>query len=128
MVVIMIVSILAAVAIPIYRGRIDNAKWSEGRAMMGTIATQIRVWCAERAPDYAGAKPSSLADLGYNAGDFTGTYFADADFTVINVTSINPLVFTITCIPTTKPNRPSSPSSMTMIGAADGTVTWIETP
>jgi general secretion pathway protein G len=30
MVVILIVSILAAVAIPILRGRIDAAKWSEG--------------------------------------------------------------------------------------------------
>ncbi|MHC4344681.1 MAG: type IV pilin protein, partial [Planctomycetota bacterium] len=31
MVVILIVAILAAVAIPILRGRIDAAKWSEGR-------------------------------------------------------------------------------------------------
>jgi len=37
MVVIFIVGILAAVAIPIMRGRIDSAKWSEGRAGAGSI-------------------------------------------------------------------------------------------
>jgi hypothetical protein len=27
--------------------RIDDAKWSEGKAMMGTLATAIRAWNAE---------------------------------------------------------------------------------
>ena len=35
MVVVLIVSILAAVMIPIIRGRIDSAKWTEGKAIMG---------------------------------------------------------------------------------------------
>jgi len=47
MVVILIVAILAAVAIPILTARIDAAKWSEGKAMMGTIATAIRAYYAE---------------------------------------------------------------------------------
>jgi len=33
MVVIMIVGILAAVAIPLMRGRVDSAKWSEGKQL-----------------------------------------------------------------------------------------------
>ena len=43
MVVILIVGILAAVAIPIMRGRIDSAKWSEGKAMMGTSYLNTRL-------------------------------------------------------------------------------------
>ena len=36
MVVILIVGILAAVAIPLMQGRIDKAKWSEANATAGT--------------------------------------------------------------------------------------------
>ena len=47
MVVILIVGILAAVAIPLMKGRIDSAKWSEANAAAGTIRTGIRAWhCA----------------------------------------------------------------------------------
>ncbi len=42
MVVILIVAILASVAIPMMRGRIDSAKWSEAAATAGTIATAVR--------------------------------------------------------------------------------------
>lgn len=48
MVVVIIVAILAAVMIPIMQGRIDSAKWSEGRAMAGTIKTAIKAYYAER--------------------------------------------------------------------------------
>ena len=58
MVVILIVSILAAVAIPIMRGRIDAAKWSEGRAMAGTVATSLRAYAAEKGDDQNAATPS----------------------------------------------------------------------
>jgi prepilin-type N-terminal cleavage/methylation domain-containing protein len=77
MVVILIVSILAAVAIPILRSRIDAAKWSEGKAMAGTIATAIRAYCAEH-----DAPPTSLADMGFLAADFDGTYFAIGNFDI----------------------------------------------
>ena len=126
-VVVLIVGILAAAAVPIYRGRIDKTKWSEGTAMMGTIATQIRVWCSEHSAGYSGPFPKTLAELGFNPGDLTGTYFSDADFTVINVISINPLIFTITCTPLTQPDRPRSPSSMTLIANPDGSIDWLET-
>ncbi|MHC4645459.1 MAG: type IV pilin protein [Planctomycetota bacterium] len=102
MVVILIVGILAAVAIPILRGRIDAAKWSEGKAMMGSVATAIRAYHAEKGP--LGAAPTILGvgatGLGFAAGDLTGTYFVDADF-VFTVTAMDPLTFTITCTPST---------------------------
>jgi type IV pilus assembly protein PilA len=98
MVVILIVSILAAVAIPILRGRINAAKWSEGRAMMGSIATAIRAYAAEKGA--GGALPTTLATgstgLGFAAGDLTGTYFNDAMFS-FSVTALSPVDFQVSC-------------------------------
>ena len=115
MVVILIVGILAAVAIPILRGRIDAAKWSEGKAMMGSIATAIRAYHAEKGP--TGAAPTILGvgntGLGFAAGDLTGKYFADADFT-FNVTGMNPLAFSISCTPATQAERPATPATVTL--------------
>ncbi len=98
MVVILIVGILAAVAIPILRGRIDAAKWSEGKAMMGSIATSIRAYHAEKGP--SGAAPTTLAiaplGLGFTNADLTGTYFTNADFT-FTVSDMVTLTYLITC-------------------------------
>ncbi len=101
MVVILIVSILAAVAIPIMRGRIDAAKWSEGRAMMGTIGTCIRAYCAEhdQAPS-TGDFTSWGTELGFVQGDFQGAYFTYAAFNIDGVVYDpnileSPLTFTI---------------------------------
>ena len=47
MIVIVIVGILAAVAIPIYQGNIKKAKMSECDAALGTIRTALRVYYAE---------------------------------------------------------------------------------
>ena len=121
-VVILIVGILASVAIPMLRGRIDAAKWSEGKAMMGSIATSIRAYHAEKGP--AGAAPTVLGigatGMGFAAGDLTGTYFADADFTFA-VTAMNPLpIYTITCTPVTAADRPTNPASYVL----DQTGTW----
>ncbi len=109
MVVILIVGVLAAVAIPILRGRIDAAKWSEGKAMMGTVARSIRAYHGEKGP--TGNAPTTLlpgaTGLGFAAGDLTGSYFIDADF-MFNVTSMDPLTYTATCTPTTTSLSPAS--------------------
>jgi type IV pilus assembly protein PilA len=84
MVVILIVGILAAAAIPIIRGRIDSAKWSEGKAAMGTIATAMRTYAAEKgtAGTYGSGRPT-LATLGFSASDLRGTYFTIANYSVV---------------------------------------------
>ena len=85
MVVILIVSILAAVAIPIMRGRIDSAKWSEGKSMMGTIATSIRAYVAEKDTEPVIGKlnlTTVAGPLGFRTSDFDGTYFDAADFEI----------------------------------------------
>jgi prepilin-type N-terminal cleavage/methylation domain-containing protein len=92
MVVILIVGILAAVAIPLMQGRIDKAKWSEANATAGTIRTAIRAYAAETSVLTAqGLIGNTLADaatqaaLGFSATDCEGTYFASGDYTITGV-------------------------------------------
>ena len=114
MVVILIVGILAAVAIPIMRGRIDSAKWSEGKAALGTIATALRAYGAEKgAGGTYGA--ISLATLGFNAGDLQGTYFTIANYSVVssayNPAGVPQLTFVVQA---TAPAGITSPARVTL--------------
>ena len=127
MVVVLIVGILASVAIPILRGRIDSAKWSEGKAMMGSIATAVRAYAAEKGP--SGDDPTLIIGvcqtcLGFVAGDLTGTYFADADFALTAVDiGASPITYTITCTAGTQAEAPSNPGGYTLTQA--GTFTAV---
>jgi len=91
MVVIMIVGILAAVSVPMMSGRVDAAKWSEGSATAGSIRVGVRAYVAEHGTTAAIADLEDqtaddiLSELGFNAGDLTGTYFSASDFTVKNI-------------------------------------------
>jgi len=116
MVVILIVAILAAVAIPIMRGRLDAAKWTEGKAMAGTIATSIRAYCAEKNPDnLTGANKDILTwtELGLKDTDFDGTYFDNSLFnwSVDYDKATEELNFTVTV---NKPITISSPDAWTL--------------
>ena len=89
MVVILIVGILAAVAVPILRGRIEQAKWSEAAATAGAIRTAVRAYYAEN-PGTAGGWSSQAVTgvqttLGFTSGDLTGRYFQADNFTIANV-------------------------------------------
>ena len=123
MVVILIVGILAAVAIPMMRGRIDSAKWSEGKSVMGTIATAIRVHVAEKGSSFT-ATPT-LAQLGFSASDLTGTYFTGGESGIGNfswaITASDPIAFTVTATAGTGITTPSK-----IVLAQDGS--WTETP
>ncbi|MFZ0034403.1 MAG: prepilin-type N-terminal cleavage/methylation domain-containing protein [Sedimentisphaerales bacterium] len=123
MVVILIVGILAAVAIPLMRGRIDSAKWSEGKSIMGTIATGLRAHLAEKGAAYT-AVPT-LAQLGFAANDLSGTYFAGGESGVGNFTWIitdnDPMTFLITA---TAGATITTPSKITLDAAGN----WVETP
>jgi len=91
MVVILIVGILAAVAIPLMQGRIDKAKWSEANATAGTIRTAIRAYAAETSVATAVALGGNLGvvatqtKLGFIASDLEGTYFTAANYAITNV-------------------------------------------
>ena len=86
MVVILIVGILAAVAVPILRGKINASKWSEAAATAGAIRSAVRAAYAE---DSTATLTGACTDggalavlLGFQAGDLTGRYFTGANFTV----------------------------------------------
>jgi type IV pilus assembly protein PilA len=124
MVVILIVGILAAVAIPIMRGRIDAAKWSEGKAGMGSIATALRAYAAEKGD--TGTYPPSLTVLGFQASDLHGTYFTIANYSITAASftaAADPeLTFTVQC--TNAGTGITSPTQITL----DNTGAWVETP
>jgi type IV pilus assembly protein PilA len=126
MVVILIVGILAAVAIPIMRGRIDSAKWSEGKAALGTVATALRAYAAEKgATGTYGANLPTLATLGLTASDLHGTYFVSTNYSVLTssfTAGADPeLTFTVKA---TKGTGITSPTAVTL----DNTGAWVETP
>jgi type II secretory pathway pseudopilin PulG len=86
MVVILIVGILAAVAVPILRGRTEQAKWSEAAATAGATRSAMRAYYVEE-PIAAAAMVGSTVDtiqgaLGFTAGDLTGRYFQASNFTI----------------------------------------------
>ncbi len=87
MVVILIVGTLAAVAVPIIRGRIDSVKWSEGKATMGAIASALRIYAAEKGTggNYGKNLPT-LEELGFTAGDLQGKYFDISNYEVSKTT------------------------------------------
>ncbi|MHC4337338.1 MAG: type II secretion system protein [Planctomycetota bacterium] len=97
MVVILIVGILAAVAVPIMRGRIDSAKWSEANASAGAIKTAIRAYIAEKGPsyDYSGIvgtldTQAIYEALGFASSDLAGAYFNQADYDITSVVADPP--------------------------------------
>lgn len=92
MVVILIVAILAAVAIPVMRGRIDSAKWSEGLAGADTIKTSIRAYIAEHGPDHdydeilgclCGGPIAQV--LGFTRGELQGKYFDQDSYSITDI-------------------------------------------
>ena len=120
MVVIVIVGILASVSAPILRGRIEQAKWSEGAATAGTIKTAVRISYAEN-PAVAGAwrgqAVSGVATtLGFQAGDLTGMYFTVDNFTISSVDANGNAVIAV-----------SAPTGLTGSGVL-GAAGWIYTP
>ncbi len=89
MVVILIVGILAAVAVPILRGRIESAKWSEAAAIAGSIRVALRAYYTEDSIAVAAMAGSTLdtiqGALGFTSGDLSGQYFQASNFTFASV-------------------------------------------
>jgi prepilin-type N-terminal cleavage/methylation domain-containing protein len=128
MVVILIVGILAAVAVPIMRGRIDSAKWSEANASAGAIRTAVRAYIAEKGPNYAnyaeiegGMDTAAGTLLGFSSSDLAGAYFDQSDYVVSAVAADPP-----SCVITVGPSSHSGAPAGTGTLAADGT--WSVAP
>jgi len=74
MIVVVIIGILAAIIIPLLLSRVEKAKYSEGKAIAGQIATAVRAYVAEFG-DTASATPDLVTDLGFRAHELDGKYF-----------------------------------------------------
>lgn len=118
MVVVLIVGILAAVAVPLMSGRIDSAKWSEAKAAMGTIASAIRSYAAEKG-NFTTAP--SLAEVGISNNDLDGTYFTHNAYAITSASNASGQIsFVITCTAasSTRSNKPTTPAAMTLTSSA----------
>lgn len=97
MIVIVIIGVLAAVAVPIYNNNVMKAKMSEADASLGSIRTQLRVYYGENGvyPTEATAVPvvgQSWNDI--NDGELDGKYFRDTSYTYTSAAGSD---YTITC-------------------------------
>ena len=128
--VIFIVGILAAIAVPLYRGRIDSARWSEGKAGASSIRTAARAFCSERDSNWGGVWANvTLVDLGFNvvngAGgdDLDGKYFTNESYSIA-FTAYNTYTITVTAAASLSPDRASVPAAITL----DQDGVWTEIP
>ena len=125
MVVILIIGILAAVAVPLMRGRIDSAKWSEARATAGTAKTGVRTVVTTMDPNYTDYVliEDSLGNgllallLGFTNTSLDGSYFNQADYTISDVNGVDG-----TCVVTVSSTHPKGPLGVGIL-AADGS--WL---
>ena len=114
MVVVLIVGILAAIAVPLLSGRIDSSKWSEAKAAMGTIGSALRAYAAEKG-DFAAAP--TFAAIGLANSDLDGTYFSHDAYIITSASaSTGQVTFVITCTAasSTRSDKPSNPASKTL--------------
>jgi prepilin-type N-terminal cleavage/methylation domain-containing protein len=89
MVVILIVAVLAAAAIPLMRGRIDQSKWSEANASAGAIRNAVKTYFMDSGNIITGDLDDTAVQqaLGMQSGDLTGSYFTASDYTIDSVNS-----------------------------------------
>ena len=114
MVVILIVGILAAASVPMMRGRIDSAKWSEANATAGTIRSAVRVYFAEHGSAPTGSmNTTNQGLLGFTAADLTGTYFVPTDYNIDSVDSNGNAAVTVTG---SQSNAPSGSKTLSASG------------
>ena len=122
LVVIMIVGILAAVAVSMLQGRINEAKISEGKAIAGSIAVALRAYYAQN--DQASVSNPGLTTLGIRGSDLDGTYFDPSHFSWTGAyvgNSDPPFTFTVTV---QTPEDILTPSRITL----DQNGVWTEIP
>jgi prepilin-type N-terminal cleavage/methylation domain-containing protein len=106
MVVVLIVAVLAAILVPYLTARLEAARWSEGKAGCGTLATALRAMWAEQGEEnwLAATDPEAYLTI----GDLRGKYFSIGDYTITfgTPTTEYPITYTIAV------SQPSNPTTV----------------
>jgi type II secretory pathway pseudopilin PulG len=116
--IVVIIGILSAVAIPYMRGRTDANKWSEGKAQAVSISTAADNYINEK-DKYYDFSGTALEDLGFRVnlnaggGDLDGKYFTDDCFT-IQFSKDGDYLITVDASKSTSGDPPSKPRQMTL--------------
>lgn len=111
-IVIVIAGILAAVAVPIYKGLIDDSKWSEARVGLGSIRTALDVYRAKysgKLPGVTTGQVSAVATrIGVDSNSLTNLrYFNSSDFTITAVdTDAGTFTIQVDGLNSTNPDSP----------------------
>ncbi len=115
MVVILIVAVLAAAAVPLMRGRIDRSKWTEANAAAGSIRTTMKTYLMETGNTVTGSLTNASVQqaLGIQSGDLTGSYFIAADYNIDSVGADGIAVITVTG---SQSNAPSGSKTLKLDG------------
>lgn len=101
MIVIVIIGVLAAVAVPIYTNNVTKAKMSEADAALGSVRTQLRVYYGENGSYPVQASAAAVVGASWNdisTGELNGKYFADASYTYLSADGVS---YTLSCAPGT---------------------------
>ena len=98
MVVILIVAVLAAAAVPLMRGKIDRSKWTEANSTAGAIRNAVKTYYMETGNIITGTLDDASVQqaLGVQSGDLTGSYFIAADYQIDSVSTDGIAVITAT--------------------------------
>jgi len=114
MVVILVVGILAAAAMPLMSGRIESSKWSEAKATMDTIAVALRAYAAEKGTF---TSAPSLATIGITESELDGVYFSHEAYGIASASAANGQAsFVIICAAanSTRSGKPTYPAVMAL--------------
>jgi prepilin-type N-terminal cleavage/methylation domain-containing protein len=87
MVVILIIALLAGVAIPLMKVRVDRSKWTEANAVAGMIRNAVKTCYFQDGTAVTGGmdNPDNQAALNMTENDLTGTYFVPGDYQIVSV-------------------------------------------
>ena len=115
MVVILIVSVLAAAAVPLMRGKIDRRKWTEANSAAGAIRSAVKLYFVETGNTVTGnlANASVQQAVNMQDADLTGVYFGPSDYEIKSVSADGVAVVTATGSQT---NAPSGSKRLSLDG------------
>ena len=82
MVVVLIVAVLAAILFPYMTARLEAARWSEGKAGAGALATAIRAMWAEKGAESFDFTTTPEPAYYLDESDLRGKYFSIDDYSM----------------------------------------------